>query len=329
MILDRIGRTLVLAAAAALSLAPLALTAPASASASKTAPVLDLFSGDATFTAGGHDWVLKIDGFARTASIELTTAGEDDLWKFLSVPASDLKANAKTGHATFKTGNSLKPIASVTLSFSPTKARKQACKSGSETVFSGHISGSVTLVASSTVTFKSAHVNFSSPFLDVNNNCVAKTSGAPGECFGGFWSAGPAAEAIGDTPGLAPDALTVSVIKKVVLKSPADATLRSTVTGSESKPSFNRKRLALTVKATVGPVSGSALLTSTGKPVVHTSTCTFKGKHFKSSDSEYFAKYASPTGHQLTGQSIILGKAAVARTGLSIFDIFSFKKASG
>jgi hypothetical protein len=321
-----IRRFLVIAGAAVLSLAPLALAAPASASA-RSSPAIALFTGDATFSAAGHNWVLAINGFGRTASVSLITTHEDDSFTFLSVPAAALKANAKTGHATFNTGKSLNPILSVNLTFSPTKAKKQACKSGSETVFTGHISGSITLVASSKVTFKSAHVSFSSPFLSVDHSCVAKNGGGGNECFGGFWSAGSAVTASGETPGLTPGALSAGVSKTVVPRAPTNTTESSNVLGSESKPAFNSKNRTLSVKASGGPVSGSALLTSTGPATVHTSTCTSKGKKFKASDSEFFAKYASPSGHQFAGQSILLGKMAVAAKGFAIFDVITFKKA--
>lgn len=321
-----IPRSLALAGAAVLALAPLSAAALPAAAAPRSAPTIELFSGTTTFTAGGHTWALGIAGFGGTATITLSTPGENDLWTFLKIPASDLKANAKTGHATFSTGNSLKPVASVALTFTPAKATKQACKSGSETVFSGQVTGSVTLAASASVTFKSAHVSFSSPFLSVDHACLARTSG-PTKCFGGFWSAGSAVEAIGETPGLAPEALTIAIDKTIALKSPPNATLKITVTGSESKPSVNRKNKTLQVKASSGPVTGSALLTATANPVVHTATCTYQGKHFTSSDSEYFARYASPAGHLLAGHSIIAGRIGPARQGLSIFDIFTFKKA--
>ncbi|HXS66765.1 MAG TPA: hypothetical protein VN767_28240 [Streptosporangiaceae bacterium] len=319
-------RSLVIAGAATLPLASLALAAPASASVAKSSPAITLFSGDAKFTAAGHNWVLSINGFRQTASISLLTTNEDDGFTFLSVPASALKVNAKTGHATFNTANALKPIASINLTFSPTKAKKQACKSGSETVFSGRISGSVTLVASKKVTFKSSHVAFSSPFLDVDNGCVAKTGGGNG-CFGGFWSVGSAVTAIGETPGLTAGAMTVSVTKTVVPKAPKNATESSDVIGVESKPSFNSKKRTLSVKATSGPVTGSALLTSSGAPAKRTFTCTSKGKKFKATDSEFFGKYASQKGHQFVGQSVLLGKETVAAKGDTIFDVLSFKKA--
>ncbi len=321
-----IPRSLVLAGVTALALAPLALAVPASASPAKSAPAINLFSGDAKFSAAGHNWVLAINGFGRTATISLITTTEDDSFTFLSVPATALKANAKTGHATFSTGNSLKPIASVNLSFSPTNSKKQACKSGSETVFTGHISGSVTLVANSKLKFSSAHVSFSSPFLDIDHGCVAKTSGGS-ECFGGFWSAGSAVTASGETPGLTPEALSLGITKTVVPPAPKNAIETTDVTGTESKPVFNSKKKTLSVKASGGPVTGSALLTPTDKPSVEITTCTSKGKKFKSSDSHFFAKYSSPSGHQFVGQSLLLGKVAVAAKGFAIFDVVTFKKA--
>lgn len=319
-------RSLLFVGATALSLAPLAMAAPANASAKSSASI-SLFSGDAKFTADGHNWVLVITAFSGVTSIAISTTHEDDSWTFLSVPASDLTANAKTGHASFNSHSSFSPIASINLSFTPTKHEKQACKSGSETTFSGHISGSVTLVASPKVKFKSAHVNFSSPFLDVDNGCVAKTSGGGNVCFGSFWGAGSAIIVSGDSPGLTPGALTAGITKTIVLKAPKNATMSSTVFGPESKPVFNSKKKTFSVKASGGLIAGSALLTAQGKPGVQTSTCVSKGKKFKESDAEYFAKYASPSGHQFVGRSTILGKLAVAKTGTAFFNVVTFKKA--
>jgi hypothetical protein len=321
-----IPRSLILVGAFALSFAPLAIVTPAGASA-RSGTAITLFSGDTSFSADGHNWSLSINAFNKVASIELTTTDEDDSWTFLSVPAKDLNANSKTGHAIFKSRNSLAPIASISLNFTATGEKKQACESGSEMVFTGHISGSVTLVASSKVKFTSAQVKFSSPFLDFNHTCVAKTSGGANACFGGFWRAGSTIPAIGDTPGLASEALTVSISKRVVPKAPKNVILTSDVFGSESKPVFNSKKKTLSVKASGGLIAGSALLTSKELPSVQTSTCISKGKKFKASDAEYLGKYASPSGHQLTGQSAILGKLTLAKTGSAIFDIITFKKA--
>lgn len=319
-------RSVALFAMTALSLAPLALATPAGASA-KSAVAITLFSGSTKFSADGHDWSLSIKAFNKVTSIDLATTGEDDLWTFLSVPASDLNANSKTGHAIFKSHSSLAPIASISLNFAATKQKKQACKSGSETVFTGDIAGSVTLVASGKVKFRSAHVNFSSPFLDFDRTCVAKTSGARNACFGGFWKAGSTITAIGDTPGLVPQALTVSISKRVIPKAPKDVIMTSDVIGGESKPVFNSKKKTLSVKASGGLIAGSALLTSEEPPSVHTSTCISNGKKFKETEAEYLAKYTSPSGHQFVGQSVILGRVALARTGFAIFDLTTFKKA--
>jgi hypothetical protein len=286
-----------------------------------------LFSGDTNFSADGHNWSFSINAFNKVTSIELATTGEDDSWTFLSVPASDLNANSETGHAIFKSRNSLKPIASISLDFTATGERKQVCESGSEKVFTGHISGSVTLVASSKVKFASAQVKFSSPVLDFNKDCVAKTSGGPNACFDGFWRAGSTIPAIGDTPGLASEALTMSISKRVVPKAPKNVIMTSDVFGSESKPVFNSKKKTLSVKASGGLIAGSALLASKEPPSVHTSMCSSKGKKFKATDAEYLGKYASPSGHLLVGQSAILGRLALAKTGTAIFDIITFKKA--
>jgi hypothetical protein len=337
-ILDRFGRTagvrsrviprsLVLVGATALTLAPVAIAAPASASA-KSAASISLFSGDTKFTADGHNWVLEITAFSGATTIGLETTNEQDGWTFLT-SASTFTVNAKTGHATFRSHNTLAPIAFINLSFTATKHKKQACVSGSETVFTGHISGSVTFIASSKVKFKSAHVDFSSPFVTVDKACIAKIPGGGNTCFGGFWNAGSAVTASGNTPGLGSAPLTASISKTVVLKKPAGATMTGIVFGSQSKPIFNSKKRTLSVKASGGLIAGSALLTSKEPPDVQTSTCVSKGKKFKATDADYFAKYASPTGHQFVGQSVILGKLTAAKTGSAIFDIITFKKAGG
>ena len=137
---------------------------------------------------------------------------------------------------------------------------------------------------------------------------------------------GSTVTAIGETPGLTPET-TVSVTKTVIPKAPKNASETSDVSGVESKPVFNSLKRTLSVKASSGPVTGSALLTSSGSPAMRTFTCTSKGKKFKATDSEFFGKYASPKGHQFVGQSILLGKEIVAAKGDTIFDVLSFKKA--
>jgi hypothetical protein len=323
-ILDRIPRSLVLIGITALSLAALAGAAPAGASAKSSASI-SLFSGDTTFTAGSHNWVLSLTAFSHVATIGLETANEQDSWTFLTSP-SNLTVNAKTGHATFNSLKSMTPVASIKLSFTSTKRKKLACVSGSETVFTGHISGSVSFVASGTVKFKSAHVSFSSPHVIVYNACIPKFP-AGNTCFGGFWSAGSTVNASGDTPGLLSEPLTASIAKTITLKAPPEASVTSTLFGSESKPIFNRKKRTFSVKASGGLIAGSALLTAKGPPDVQTSTCLSNGKKFKVTDTIYFAKYASPSGHQFAGRSAILGKVTVAKTGSADFDILTFKKA--
>src|SRR5262249_26038134 len=150
-------------------------------------------------------------------------------------------------------------------------------------------------------------VRFSSAFVAVDNQCLLKPGGGTVKCFGVFWSVDTAA-AFGRTPGLVPEPLSLSVTKSVKLKAPNNASIISVVTGSESKPSFNSKKRTLAVAASGGPVSGSSLFTAKGKPAVLTTTCTSNGKKFKATESTYGSSYASPVGHQLTGNSIILGK---------------------
>ena len=100
-----VPRFLVGVGAAALSLAPLAFVTPASASPAKSRPSITLFSGDTKFSAAGQNWAFSITAFGHTALISVISTHEDDGFTFLSVPAGALRVNAKSGHATYRTGN--------------------------------------------------------------------------------------------------------------------------------------------------------------------------------------------------------------------------------
>jgi hypothetical protein len=311
----------------ALSLTPLALAAQAGAAqagAAQGPATVSLLSGDAKFHVGGHTWLLSVIAAAGFAGFGASTTHEFDSWSFSSVPNSDLKVNVSTGVATFNAHSSLAPVAFADLRFTPTSRHRVSCSSGSETVFDGRTTGSISLAASNTVKFKSAHVSFSGGFVQVDRQCIQPTGDA---CIAGSWNIGTDSPvAFGNTPGLPGlKTYTVDVIKSVNLKAPKNANLTFDIVGTASKPVFNSKTKRLSVKAS-GVVKGSAIISATQAPSVTNFHCTLDHKRYNSRDVNYFSsKYSSPAGAEFHARSIIGGLIKVARHGSGSFDIITFK----
>jgi hypothetical protein len=320
-----VSRSLVLAGVAALSLTPLAVAAPAGAAPAAGPPVLSLFGGAATFHVGGRTWVMAFFDFSNSSVISLSASHEFDTWNFFPVPISDLKANVKTGSATFNAHTALAPVAFANLKFTPTSRHKATCRKGSETFFSGRITGSISLAASKSLTFKSAHVVFRGSSLDVDHQCIGPSGSAP--CFGGFWgtASATATTVSGDMPGLPGQRkYSVSLFKSVALRAPRNATVTYNVIGTESKPVFASKQKRLSVKA-ISVVKGSAVLKASGPPSITTSRCTIGRTRYKTRTASYFGSYTSPSG--FSARSIIGGLLKVARSGQGQFSVISFKRA--
>ena len=324
-----VSRPLVLASAAVLSLTPLAIAAPAGAAPAAQPSSVNLFSGLAQFHVGGHTWLMSVSatgGLSGSAGFNVSTVHEFDTWNFFSVPKSDLTANARSGVATFKTHNSLAPVAFANLRFTPRSRHKVVCRSGSRTEFAGKVTGSVSLAAGRTATFKSAHVTFRGASLVVDHNCKLPPAGAL-PCSGGFWSAGGIAAATGDGLGLPGQRrFSVSVAKSVTLSAPKLASVTFAVSGAERKPVFDSTRKRFSVKA-IRVVKGSAVLAAAGPPIVHRSPCTLNHKRFRSRDTLYPSTYKSPASGQFEARSILGGLLKVARSGIAFFDIVTLKRA--
>jgi hypothetical protein len=320
-----VSRPLALAGVAALALAPLSIAAPAGAAAAAPAPAFSLFAPSATFHVGGHTWSMAFFYFSGSAEINLSTGNESDGWGFFGVPTSDLTANATTGAATFNAHSSLAPIASAKLKFDPGSRRKASCVTGSETFIDGKITGSISLAANKSLTFKSAHVVFKGSLLGIDRNCVSPSG--PTVCFAGAWGNGASENPTtisGDTPGLPGQRkYSVSVFKTVLLSTPANSSVTYEVTGSENKPVFDSKQRQLSVKTT-GVVKGSAVIKASRPPTVTTSSCTIGHTHYKARDANYFGSWASPAG--FSARSIIGGLLKVARTSPASFSIITFKR---
>lgn len=306
---------------------PLATVGAAPANAAVAAPAQVSLSGSgATFHVAAHTWAMSVSVAGSVAIFSVGTTHEFDAWTFGTWPATDFKANATTGNATFDSHNSFAPFAFVNLKFTAKSRRHESCSHGSETAVSGSISGSVTLVAANKgLKFKSAHVNFKSSTVFIDRNCVLPPG--PTICTNGVWDIGGGANANGNTPGL-PGRQTYSMIvnKDVTLGRLKDAFIFSQIFANTSKPVFSATKKTLHV-AGGGPISGSALLKATKSPVVNSFKCTLNGKHFKARDASYEGSFTSPKGGELQARSLVVGLIKVTHTPKSdsFFDIVTIK----
>jgi hypothetical protein len=322
------SRSLTIAGAAAIALVPLTSAASANAKPTSPKPTFTLSSGSARFKVNGHTWLVTTADFGRSGQIEIATTNEDDLWFFDSIPASDLTANARTGDATLDTHSSFSPVAVVSMKFRPASHQKVVCEKGSETEFSGTLTGSISVTANHKgLKFKSRRVSLRSSTLIVDYGCVMPPG--PAVCTPAVWTLGATVEALGNAPSW-PARRSNSFFVETYRKVPAHpgARLFINVHQSEATPVFDSKKKQLTVRASgSGPITGSATITSTGIADMGTQRCVVNGKHYKESDVEYTATYASPKGHQIVGHSLVVGEVKLPSSGSGFFDIAAFKRA--
>jgi len=331
MVHDR-SRTLSLSLALA-SAAVLLAAAPSGAAVANAAPAsstsITFFSGSATFRVGGHAWrvsVTNVGGVVHFTDIGIATGHETDSWDF-NLARSILTVNQRTGDATLNSRNSFSPVAFVKLKFTTTKRRKASCTSGSETNFSGSVSGSLTLIANHRgLKFHSAHARFTGGSISIDHDCITRTP--PSLCAPGVWNIGSRTVNVAGTAQALPGERTTfvaSIFETVNLKAPAGAMMNIGVFGSSGKPVFNSSKKTLQVSAR-GVISGAALMKASGPPAVNSFPCVLGGKHFKARDVTYTASFASPKGRQFQARSIVAGLLKAPRSGFSLFDIIALRR---
>lgn len=313
--------------------AVLLAAAPGGAAIANAAPAsttsITFLSGSATFKVGGHSWsvsVTNIAGAVHLTDIGIRTGHETDDWDF-NLTRSILSVNQRTGNATLNSRSSFAPVAFVNLKFTTTKRHKASCTSGSETIFSGTVSGSLTLIANHKgLRFQSAHVRFTGGSISIDHDCLTRTPPSP--CAPGVWGIGsPAVNAAGTAQALPGERTTfvASIFENVNLKAPAGAMLNIGVAGPSGKPVFNSSKKTLQVSAR-GVISGAALMKASGSPAVNSFPCVLGGKHFKARDVTYTASFTSPKGRQFQARSIVAGLLKAPRSGFCLFDIITLKR---
>ncbi|HEY1920429.1 MAG TPA: hypothetical protein VGH27_33080 [Streptosporangiaceae bacterium] len=286
----------------------------------------DTLSGAATVkTSNGVSWTFSVAdandtgglviGLSRTA----TTGGagdEEHVWMF-NTKASSLKFTKSTGDATAIGGAATGKVATVDLTFKATSHKAATCSSGSETIYTGTLTGELELVTGltggGTVGSKSVTFNApdTTPQVTVDSDCIIPTD----DCLATtLFGAGQETtnEAVGLTETSAGKLFDfVSVVHEAKLTTPKGAERTDLALVQAAAPAWDSGTGVLSIStSTSGIVTGSATL-SGGKDTTTSAPCTWQGKKYtvKTTQNES-AKYASPAGKAITAHTSLTGNLA-------------------
>ena len=273
-------------------------------------------------TSNGQSWTLSVadsnnaSGLAIGLTRTVSTGGkgaEEHVWGFKS-KASSLTFSKTSGDGTIKGGSSTGKVATVSLTFKSTSHKAGTCSSGSETIYTGTLSGEAKLITGLTgggtvggksVTLK-GEATVDSDCVVNTNDCIASTLFDSGASGGPIQAVGLSEPTAGKTFDF------VSVLRELALTSPKGATRSDIALVQAPLATWNPKTGVLSVTSTsAGIVTGSATL-SGGTSKTSSFPCTYAGKKYTIKNTENFtAKYASPAGKAITGHTS-LGGALVA-----------------
>ena len=142
-------------------------------------------------TTNGVSWMLSVSGSSNQVTVELArkastspVAFEIHGWTF-PVTSGGLTFSTATGKGTIHPGAQTSPVATVDVTFQSTASKvvAGACTTGSETKYTGTLTGSVTLVTGisggGTVSGSSFTASSSHPTVTVYKDCVAPSKCLP------------------------------------------------------------------------------------------------------------------------------------------------------
>jgi hypothetical protein len=318
-----------------------AAVAPASASpvAAKVGAALYPFiSGNASVTAGGHKWSIVVDadvtpGQASAISIGIDTPHlgglEEHVWGGSLATGVTLSPSLQL---TINSGNQLAPIGSVSLTFKPTSHKTESanCLTGSEVVYSGTFSGSVTLnTGLKGLKIKGSNLKFAgSNTLTNQETCVL----AP--CAWSSWESSsgngnPFANGMTfNYPGRK-EVTDVSIDNTVALRKDLSLfRLDSYLVPNSPDPKFSKSAKSLSVSAgSAGLITGAATLTH-GKPgpdlQSNQKTCKFNGKVYSVTGTRY-SKATFSTSKPFEAHTILAGTVKVKSGTKTDFEINTLK----
>jgi hypothetical protein len=280
------------------------------------------FQGDAASvkTTNGVTWMLSVSGSSNQVTVELARkasasplAFEIHGWTF-PVTSGGLTFSAGTGVGTIDPGTQTSPIATVNVTFHSTASKvvAGACTSGTETKYTGTLTGSVKLVTGitggGTVSSSSFSAASSKPAVIVDSDCVApNTCLAASKAFDDDPSplANPNLLASGGTgtfAGTAGDQVTLADDTTLAKPAGADRIDESLVQAAPSTWTASTKTLVVTTESS-GLVTGSVTI-SGGKKSSSSIPCTKAGKSVKNVITFYSgATWTSPAGQALTAHN--------------------------
>jgi hypothetical protein len=216
-------------------------------------------------------------------------------------------------------GSATGKIATINVTFKATSHQAQSCVTGSETIYTGTMSGEAELVTGlsggGTVGGKSVTFDASGtkPEVTVNSDCVQNTDECTASTLWGSGSSAGQIEAVGLSETASGKSIgVVGVVREVKLSAPKGATRTDLADAATAAPSYNSGTKVLSVTTTSsGLITGSATL-SGGKVATVSEPCTYKGKRdeVKTTENET-ANYASPAGKAITAHTALTGNLAV------------------
>jgi hypothetical protein len=286
------------------------------------------FEGDGADvkTTNGDSWILTVAGSSSEVTVELarvasTSPVADELhaWTLPVTTAGGLKFSAATGTGTIDSGSQTSPYATVDVTFhsKASKVVAGACTSGSETEYTGTLTGSLKLstglTGGGTVDATSFTAKSSDPTVTVYNNCAAPEACLPAST--GFDEdpkplANPSllAEGISGTFSSKSYDL-VTIANQTTLSKPKGA-YRIDESLVEAKPATwtaATKTLFVTAEAAGGLITGSVTVSGGDKSSVSL-PCTQNGKKVDNILTGYEdASWTSRAGQALTAHNELGG----------------------
>jgi 3D (Asp-Asp-Asp) domain-containing protein len=301
-------------------------------------PTVSLSLDGATVkTANGQSWLLTIAAQTGTSEMMIELArtvapsGEElHSWSF-PVKAGTFKFSTSSGDGTVDPGSQTSPTAKVDLTFKATAHSAGACSSGSETIYTGTLTGEAELVTGLTAggTVGGSSVSFtakgSTPTVAVDNDCIPASTET---CVASIvWGDNGGAE-----PAVVVDGISgtitgkkvdlVEVSKDTDLTSPkgADRTDLAVENAAPAVWTASTKTLSVTTPAD-GLVTGSVTL-KVGKESTESVPCSNGTKKYTETlSADQSATWTSPAGKAITAHTSLTGNLVAPtslKTGLFI-----------
>jgi hypothetical protein len=302
-----------------------------------------LNSGQAAVKAGGRTWDLTVSatksslGVPGDALAQISTPykGGDEAhdWTFGDFPAKDMRVSSG-GSASVSSGSVLSPILSLTLAFKPSSHRVASCSGGgSETTYTGRLTGSVKLVTGlHKLTVTATKVTFGQP----STLAVSTDFCIPSACSFASWDASsaktlkpPYTLAAGVQVGRPGHLHYFAEVERVSELSKAREILRADgAIIDTAAPAFSKSRKTLSITTSKsGAVTGSGVIGPAKAGPPNTFSCTADGTSYTETDISYAGRFTSPAGHALEAHTTLTGTEKAGLVGTGGFDIItSIKK---